>query len=336
MKERISNLRMSFEQEGLIKRGDKKMTDRLKKMPVPVLPTFVGALTLSNVYGGMGYTWFRHLMMAIATIVIVCYIVKIVLYPGVCASEYKLTVPSSLYAGFTMCLMILGSFYYEMGLGFGKVIWLCAVIIHAVHICIFTYNNVIKKRDWGTTVPSWFVTYNGIMVSCVTGGAMNMKPMLQAITIYGIIIYLILIPVIIYRLIKVPVKPAVYHTMPVVLAPCSLCVVSLLNTFDPAPKLLLIFLYICVLASLLFIIVKLPDFFSFDFVPGFAGLTFPMAIGIVATNKMAGYLAAGGMEGAGAACTQLSGFQIFLTSMLVGYVLLNFLRMFLRTPKRFM
>ena len=312
------------------------MIERLKKMPVPVLPTFVGALTLSNVYGGMGYTWFRYLVMAAATIVIICYIVKIILYPGVCASEYKLTVPSSLYAGFTMCLMILGSFYYEMGLGFGKVIWLCAVIIHAVHICIFTYNNVIKKRDWGTTVPSWFVTYNGIMVSCVTGGAMNMKPMLQAITIYGIIIYLILIPVIIYRLIKVPVKPAVYHTMPVVLAPCSLCVVSLLNTFDPAPKLLLIFLYICVLASLLFIIVKLPDFFSFDFVPGFAGLTFPMAIGIVATNKMAGYLAAGGMEGAGAACTQLSGFQIFLTSMLVGYVLLNFLHMFLRTPKRSM
>lgn len=312
------------------------MIERLKRMPVPVLPTFVSALTLSNVYGGMGYTWFRYLTMAIATIVIICYIVKIILYPGVCASEYKQTVPSSLYAGFTMCLMILGSFYYEIGLGFGKVIWLCAVIIHAVHICIFTYNNAIKNRDINTTVPSWFVTYNGIMVSCVTGGAMNMKPMLQAITVYGIIIYLILIPIMIYRLIKVPVKPAVYHTMAVVLAPCSLCVVSLLNTFDPPSRPLLIFLYFCVLASLLFIIVKLPDFFSFDFVPGFAGLTFPMAIGIVATNKMAGYLAANGMEGAGAACTQLSGFQIFLTSMLVGYVLLNFLRMFLRTPKRSM
>ncbi len=163
-----------------------------------------------------------------------------------------------------------------------------------------------------------------------------MKPLLQAITIYGIIIYLILIPIMIYRLIKVPVKPAVYHTMAVVLAPCSLCVVSLLNTFDSPSKPLLFFLYFCVLASLLFIIVKLPDFFSFDFVPGFAGLTFPMAIGIVATNKMAGYLAANGMEGAGAACTQLAGFQIFLTSMLVGYVLLNFLRMLLRTPKRSM
>ena len=312
------------------------MLERLKKMPVPVLPTFVGTLTLSNVYGGMGYTWLRYTVMAIATIIILCYIVKIAMYPGVCASEYKLTVPSSLYAGFTMCLMILGSFYYEKGLGFGKWIWLIAVIIHAVHICIFTYNNVIKKRDVNTTVPSWFVTYNGIMVSCVTGGAMNMKPMLQVITIYGIVIYLILIPVMIVRLIKVPVKPAVYHTMPVVLAPCSLCVVSLINTFDPPGMAITGFMYFCVLASLLFIIIKLPDFFSFDFVPGFAGLTFPMAIGIVATNKMAGYLTAQGKEGAAAALTQLSGFQIFLTSMLVGYVLLNFLRMLLGTKKRTM
>ncbi|MCR5161964.1 MAG: TDT family transporter [Lachnospiraceae bacterium] len=310
------------------------MMERLKKMPVPVLPTFVGTLTLSNVYGGMGYTWLRYLAMAVGTIVIICYIVKIIRYPGVCVSEYRQTVPASLYAGLTMCLMILGSFFYEKGLGFGKWIWLCAVIIHAVHICVFTYNNVIKKRDINTTVPSWFVTYNGIMVSCVTGGAMNMKPMLRVITIYGIIIYLILIPIMIWRLMKVPVKPAVYHTMPVVLAPCSLCVVSMLNTFDPPVQALLYFLYFCVLASLLFIIVKLPDFFSFDFVPGYAGLTFPMAIGIVATNKMAGYLTANGRESAAAALSQLSGFQIFLTSLLVGYVLVNFLRMLLRTPRR--
>ncbi len=306
----------------------------LKKLPVPVLPTFVGALTLSNVYGGLGYTWFRYLMMFTATVVILFYIVKIIFHSGVCRTEYGQTVPASLYAGFTMCLMILGSFYYEMGWGFGKAIWLIAVIIHAVHIVLFTLNNVVWKRDINTTLPSWFVTYNGIMVSCVTGGAMNMNPMLKIITVYGILIYLILIPIMIFRLLSVPVKPAVYHTMPVVLAPCSLCVVSLINVFQEPNKFILYLMYFCVLCSLLFIVVKLPDFFSFDFAPGFAGLTFPMAIGIVATNKMAGYLANHGSEQASFALKQLSGFQLFLTSMLVGYVLLNFLRMLLRTKKR--
>ncbi len=310
------------------------MIEKLKKFPVPVLPTFVGALTLSNVYGGLGYTWFRYCIMAVATIVIIFYLVKIIVHPGICLGEYKQTVPSSLYAGFTMCLMILGSFYYEIGLPFGKWIWLTGVIIHAVHIVIFTLNNVVRNRNIHTTVPSWFVTYNGIMVACVSGGAMNMKPLLQVITIYGIIIYLILIPIMIVRLIKVPVKPAVYHTMPVVLAPCSLCVVSLLNVYEEPNQAILFLMYACVLASLLFIIIKLPDFFSFAFVPGFAGLTFPMAIGIVATNKMSGWLTSHKMEQGAFALTQLSGLQLFLTSMLVGYVLLNFLRILLGRKKR--
>lgn len=317
----------------MLTRSD-EMMERLKKLPVPVLPTFVGTLTLSNVYGGMGYTWLRYLVMAIATVVIIAYTVKIIKYPKVCAGEYANTVPASLYAGFTMCLMILGSFFYELGLGFGKAIWFVAVIIHAVHIVVFTYNNVIKKRDINTTVPSWFVTYNGIMVSCVTGGAMNAKGMLSVITVYGIIIYLILIPIMIVRMLKVEMKPAVYHTMPVVLAPCSLCVVSLCNVFSEPNPALLYFLYFCVLASLVFIIIKLPDFFSFPFAPGFAGLTFPMAIGIVATNKMAAYLTAHGNEAMANACKQLSGLQILLTSMLVGYVLVNFTRMLLKKEMR--
>ena len=93
-------------------------------------------------------------------------------------------------------------------------------------------------------------------------------------------------------------------------------------------------MYICVLASLAFILYKLPDFFSFDFYPGFASLTFPMAIGVVASQKMAGYLTEKGSEALGYAVTQLAGLQIFVTSMLVGYVMLMFLRMFLKKQKR--
>lgn len=303
--------------------------ERLKNLPVAILPTFVGTLTLSNVYGGMGYTWVRYLAMAVATLVILVYILKLVLYFDVCKAEYSKTVPASLYAGFTMCLMILGSFYYEIGLGFGKIIWMAAVFAHMIHICVFTYNNVIKKRDLYTTVPSWFVTYNGLLVSAVTGGAMNMGGLLKIITLYGVIIYLILIPVMIYRLMKVPVNADVYHTMAVVLAPCSLCVVGLSNTFPESLLTLRLLMYVCVLISLAFIIIKLPKFFSFSFTPGFAGLTFPMAIGLVATNKMAAFFEASN-PGYAMMCKQLSGFQILLTSMLIGYVLVNFMRMLLK------
>lgn len=307
---------------------------RLEKLPVPLLPTFVGALTLSNVYSGMGYSWIRHLTMWAATVMIIVYILKIIQFPGTCKKEYETVVPCSLYAGFTMVLMILGSYYEDYIPGLGKAIWAAALAVHAVHILLFTYRNILKNRDINTFVPSWFVTYNGIMVSCVVGGAMNMPGILTWVVYYGIAIYLVLIPFMVWRLLTVEVKPAVYHTMAVVLAPCSLCVVSYLNVIPNPNPFLLYLLYGCVLVSLGLIILKLPRFFAFPFAPGFAGMTFPMAIGIVATNKMTGYLKGAGMEAAAVWTNQLSGIQIYLTSMIVGFVLLNFLMMALKIERK--
>lgn len=307
--------------------------DRLERMPVPVLPTFVGALTLSNVLSGMGYTWIRHGTMWAATIILLLYIIKIVKFPKTCLKEYQAVVPCSLYAAFTMITMILGSYYFDYIPALGKGLWAAAICIHAVHILIFTYRNVIAKRDINTFVPSWFVTYNGIMVSCVVGGAMNAAGVLKYIVYYGIAIYFIIVPIMIWRLLKVEVKAPVYHTMAVLLAPCSLCVVSYLNVIPNPNAALLYVLYGCVLASLLFIIIKLPKFFAFPFTPGFAGMTFPMAIGIVASTKMAGYLTGAGQEALAGVVKQISGIQIYLTTMIIGYVLLNFVNMALRVKK---
>ncbi|MBR5266900.1 MAG: TDT family transporter [Lachnospiraceae bacterium] len=308
--------------------------NRLERMPVPVLPTFVGALTLGNVYSGMGYPWIRHITMWAATIILLLYIVKIIKFPMVCKKEYETVVPCSLYAGFTMVTMILGSYYFDYIPALGKGMWAVAIVIHAIHILVFTYRNVISKRDINTFVPSWFVTYNGIMVSCVVGGAMNAAGILKYIVYYGIAIYFIIIPIMIWRLMTVEVKAPVYHTMAVVLAPCSLCVVSYLNVIKEPNQMLLYVLYACVLASLAFIIIKLPKFFAFPFAPGFAGMTFPMAIGIVASTKMAGYLTNIGNTGLAEVVKQISGFQVYLTTMIVGYVLLNFAMMAMKVERK--
>lgn len=305
--------------------------ERLQRLPVPILPTFVGALTLSNVYNGLGYTWIRHIFMWIALCLLVTYLMKIIKYPNVVKNEYNTVVPCSLYAGFTMIMMILGSYFVEYHVVFGKTLFFGGMILHAIHILIFTYKNVIKKRDVKTFVPSWFVTYNGLMVSCTVGAAMQINPILEIVTYYGIMIYFIIIPFMIWRLIKVEMLPAVYHTMAVVLAPCSLCVVSYLNVIEQKNFVFVCFLYICVLLSLLFVIIKLPKFFTFAFMPSFAGMTFPMAIGIVATTKMSAYFASVGHNTLSMMTSQLSGIQLYVTTMIIGYVLLNFIMKALRT-----
>ena len=194
------------------------------------------------------------------------------------------------------------------------------------------FSCLIVKLD--TFVPSWFVTFNGIMVSTVVGAAMLPPFMAKAVLVWGLCIYTITIPFMVWRLATREVKPAFCHTQAIVLAPCSLCLASYLNLAQEPSMALVGILFFCVLASLAFIIIKLPVFFAVPFAPGFAGLTFPMAIGIVASNKAAAFFTGAGQENLGYVVKQIAGVQIYLTTAIIGMVLFGFLKMLFGTGKK--
>lgn len=306
---------------------DKSFIRRLEKLPVPILPTMVGALTLSNVYEILGFPWLRHATMWLATCIWLIYVIKIIKYPKTFKKEYSKTVASSLYAGFTMIMMILGSYYIQYNHSIGKGIWLTGTIIHSIHLIIFTYRNVFKDFKKDTFLPSWFVTYNGIMVSVVTSGAMDEPIITKIITYYGICIYLLILPFMIYRLVNVKIPESAYHTQAILLAPVSLCLVSYLIAIENKNTYVLTILYIAVLLTLGFVIYKIPKFFSIDFTPAYAGITFPMAIGTVASLQMSNFVKSIGYEELSIVIRQIAGFQIYLTTAIIGYVLIRFLIM---------
>ena len=297
--------------------------DKFKNIPVPLLPTMVGAATLSNVYLTLGYTWIRHITMILSAIILIAYIIKIVTNFNVFKDEYSNTVPASLYAGFTMITMIFNP-------TIGKAMWFVGLILHAIHIVIFTYRNVIKGVSIDTFLPSWFVTYNGIMVSTVVGGVMNEPTIGKIVVYYGIAVLIIIMPFMLYRLATTDIKDAVHHTQAILLAPSSLCLVSYLNFIKEPNKFVVYALYALVFCTLLFIIVKLPRFFSFDFHPGFAGMTFPMAIGTVASIKMSAFLKGQGYDVLSNMIKEISGIQIYLTTAIVSIVVFGILRIVIR------
>ena len=306
--------------------------NKLKGMPVPLLPTMVGAMTLANVLNNFdGFTWVRNATFIAATIIWLAYCLKVIFFFDVCKNEYSQTVPASLYAGFPMMMMLLGSFYLPYNAMIGKGLWFAGVIIDTCHIICFIINNLIKKRSWDTFVPSWFVTSNGIMVAAVIGAPMEQPLICTIITYWGIIAFTCLIPFMVYRLATKPIKAGMYHTQAIVLAPCSLSIVCYLTHIANPIPFVVYYLYIAVICSLIFICIKLPSFFEVPFYPGFAGLTFPMAIGIVATTKFIGYLGEGTLA---TVLTQIKGFQIYFTCGLVFYVLLGFIRLFINSFKK--
>ena len=304
-----------------------------KTIPIALLPTMVGAATLSNIYLTLGYTWIRHITMTLAGIILISYIVKIVTNFNVVKNEYSSTIPASLYAGFTMLIMILGSYVFDFNATIGKAMWFVGLVLHAIHIVIFTYINVIRGINIDTFIPSWFVTYNGIMVSTVVGNVMNEPIIGKIVLYYGIAVLIIIMPFMLYRLATSGIKDAVYHTQAILLAPSSLCLVSYLNFIKEPNKFVVYGLYALVFCTLLFIIVKLPKFFSFEFHPGFAGMTFPMAIGTVASIKMAGFLYNQGYETFSNMVKELSGIQIYLTTAIVSLVVFGILRIVIKNFK---
>lgn len=307
--------------------------ENLKSVPIALLATFVGLATLSNVYNGFGYIFMKHIVMILSILVLVLYLSKVVCHMNTVKQEYQTTVPSSLYAGITMLTMIIGSYLFDYNQLIGKALWFIGLILHAIHIVIFTYRNVFKKFVMDTFVPSWFVTYNGILVSAVVGVPMNEPQIAKIVVYYGITVFLLIIPFMIYRLIKFDIKDAMYHTQAIILAPSSLCLVAYLNFIKEPNKIIVYGLYIAVLLSLVFVLYKLPKFLSFDFNPGFAGLTFPMAIGIVASTKMVGFLTTTGNETLANIANQISGIQIFITTAIIGYVIFNFYKLLLNIFK---
>ena len=313
--------------------NNNSLIQKIKNLPVPILPTMVGAFPLSNIYSGMGYTWIIHITAWVAIAIMIFYILKIFFHFDTVKKEYSNTVPASLYAGFTMLTMLLGSYFYNANNILGKTLWFVGLILHTIQILIFTYNNVIKNFNMQTFVPSWFVTYTGIMVSTVVGGVMN-EPLIGKIVVYyGIIAFTAIIPFMIYRLAKYELKDQIYHTQAILLAPSSLCLVSYLNFIQTPNKFIIYYLYFAVICALIFILIKLPKFFSYIFHPGFAGLTFPMAIGIVASNKMAAYLTAQGYKSFANIITQIAGIQIYVTTAIVSFVLFKFFMMLVDSYK---
>lgn len=300
------------------------MTEKIKQIPVPLLPTMVGSMTLSNVLNGKGFTLIRPFMMILSTLILLVYTFKIIKYPEVKKKELSNVIPASIFPAYFMMMMLLGSFYVDYSYALGKTLWTIAIVLHGIYIIYFSYRYIIKDRSLDNLFPSWYVTYNGILVSAVIGGAMNEPGITQAIAYYGLFPYFILLPFQIYKLVTQGLALNSYHTHAILIAPASLNFVGLINSGAPVPLWLLYLLYGCIFLTLIYILYRTPYSFAVDWTPGYAGLTFSMAIGTVASGLMAKLLESNGHEKLAFIVDQVQWTQLFFTIVFVGYVLIRF------------
>lgn len=314
------------------------LKDKVSRLPLPVVPATLGLLVLSGFYDSLGFPLVHWIAVVAATFVALAYCLKIAFHlKSVVAAEYANPMLAALYPTLPMLIMVLCAFYAQLM----PALWTAAEAVFftmlgvlVVHIVVFFARFFLRRFEWKTFMPSWYVTTNGVMVSTVAGMQFMPEPLAAGIVVWGTAIYLVLTPFMLWRMKRCEVAEAMMHSQAIMLGPCSMCLVSYVNAFAEPNLVVVALLYACVAVSLVYVIAKLPKFFSVQFHPGYAGMTFPMAVGLLATSGFASAFASAGYADVAWAAQQIGGVQLLLTTTIVAIVSARFLGMLAAGMKR--
>lgn len=306
---------------------------KLSAMPLPLVPTALGVVVLTSIYDSLGFPLLHWTALIGACVVALCYLLKMAFHlKGVIANEYANPLVAALYPTLPMLIMMICVFVAQLI----PSVWLAAEVVFFVmfgliclHMVIFFIRFVLCHFSWNAFLPSWYVTSNGIMVSTVAGMPFMPHYLAVVVVVWGIAIYALITPFMLWRLRYRSVNPSNIHAQAIMVQPCSMCLASFTNVFVQPNLIILFLLYAAVLISLIYVISKLPLFFSLPFHPGHAGMTYPMVMAVFAARGCAEALAHSGFTNLAWFAQQIAGFQLIIATTITAVVCVRFLGMFM-------
>lgn len=265
---------------------------RMKTVPTPLASLALGIASLGCCLESALplQDWGQITGAIIAALLLSALITKFILHPDSLLQDLQHPVVGSILPTFAMATMVISKTVGLFHPAAAKILWLTAVIIHIAALISFCYHRA-KAFSMHHMVPSWFVPPVGIVVADLTLPGAEFIPLALLLLTFGLVSYLILLPLMIYRLIffhEVPdtAKP----TIAILAAPASLVLAGYLSVVS-VPSLLLCSLLLGI--AVLMTVVTYCAFFrllQLPFSPAYAAFTFPMAIGATALYKLSALL----------------------------------------------
>ncbi|MGV2987556.1 TDT family transporter [Vibrio sp. E150_011] len=307
----------------------KRTHHKVKNAPTPMAGLALGIASL-------GWSWenagnFNHMAQwtgaAIAGLLLVLLAYKFLFHSHLLRQDLAHPVVGSVVPTFAMGTMVVsnsvGHFYPVLG----DSIWLGAVALHVVFLVSFIYH---RSRDFKLhhMVPSWFVPPIGIVVADVAfSGTPALAPVADAVLYFGIAIYAVMLPCMVYRLIFAGEVPdAAKPTLAILAAPASLSLAGYLTVVsNPSPVLVALLFGIAVLMTMV-IYLAFIKLIRLPFSPGYAAFTFPLVIGATALFKLAAWMVNVGVaQDAVNQVMVLANIELVIASIVVSYVALRYM-----------
>lgn len=302
----------------------------LKKLPLPVTGVALGFAALGNLIESYSAEA-RLICGAIALVLLLLYIIKIICYMDSFKEDMKNPIMASVFCTFSMAVMLLAGYVKPFIGDAAQIIWYAGILLHIILIIYFTVKFMVKPV-LAKVFASYFIVYVGIVVASVTAPAFKAQPIGQAAFWFGFVMFVLLLIFVTYRYVKIkeiptPAKPlfCIYT------APASLCLAGYMQTFSE--KSLKLAAFIAVLSFLLYIIVllKLPAYLKMPFFPSYAAFTFPFVISAIGMKMFNVYLMSAGKALPGLGI--IISVQTIIAVLLVVYTLIRYGMFVLKTEK---
>jgi len=261
----------------------------INKIPIPMAGLMLASAATGNLVLSYGNSY-RNLFGGIAAIILVLLLAKLLMNPKALKEGFENPVVASVTPTFSMGIMILSTYIkpYAASLAYGT--WIFGLVLHSILIACFTkkylLNFNIKK-----VFPSYFVVYVGIVVGSVTAPAYNLAKLGEYIFWFGFVTYLALLPVVIYRVVKIKEIPEpASPTLIIFAAPASLCLAGYINTFSVKNITMVGFLATLSLTMLVVALMSMPKLLKLKFYPSYSAFTFPLVISAISIKLTNGFL----------------------------------------------
>lgn len=224
----------------------------------------------------------RYTFVAISTILLSLFILRAALDFNRVKEELKNPIPLSVLPTSTMAAMLL-CVHFKPYIGSGVVIlWYAALIIQILIMLLFTRRFVVDFSI-KNVFPSWFVVGVGIVTASVTSIPMNAGQIGRIVFYAGTVIYFAILPIIIYKMIKVnPLPEPARPTTAIFAAPMNLCIVGYMSAFSQPNFFVLYGMLIISVISYVYVTVQMFSLLRLKFYPTYAAFTFPYVISATA------------------------------------------------------
>ena len=240
------------------------MKEFLKKVPTPICGAMLGVLGLGNLIADYS-TSMHDLCCIIGLVLLAIILLKLFFHPKVIINELKTPTIASVSGTFAMSLIILSSYIAPSSRSIGCCLWIFSVLLFIALIIYFTKEFIIKLNS--VTAPLFNQNIIGKIIVC-----------------FGALSFAFLLPLTMYRYLKLDTPDGFKPFICINAAPFSLILIGYLNSFPQVSLEFVAFMFVAATIFWLFSIAKVIEYRKLPFYPSYSAFGFPFVVAALCTK----------------------------------------------------